>query len=373
MKRLKIALLGLIIFAGFSRAYAMGTTACNFFKIGAGARSGGMGETFLAVADDIDAIYYNPSGIAHINKDEFSLMHINWLFDTKYEYLAHIYTSKWHKGRFGFSVIYLYNDKIKYTLNSPEWDGRYFKFYNLGLFLSYGIRIGKIFSIGGNLKLFQEGITGAERYTSKINPMIDIGALLKLKKRPLNLAFCIQNLGPKAKYKYECIELPLTFKLGISYRFFRERLILALDLSKPKESKFSFNIGSELKLFNFLYLRAGYIKGISNLNKNFSLGLGFKLKNYYLDFAYTPYEDLNDVLRASLTVKGSFSEPWEKWREKRKIKKMKKIRDSLLKIEKELLFEESKEEREDDEEEIDRWRELEEKFLRKYEEVWEEE
>jgi len=38
-----------------------GTTAANFLEIGIGSASGGMGEAYVAVANDLSAIYWNPA------------------------------------------------------------------------------------------------------------------------------------------------------------------------------------------------------------------------------------------------------------------------------------------------------------------------
>ena len=42
----------------------IGTSAGNFLKIGVGARAVGMGEAFVAVANDPSTIYWNPAGVA---------------------------------------------------------------------------------------------------------------------------------------------------------------------------------------------------------------------------------------------------------------------------------------------------------------------
>ena len=38
-----------------------------------GERAGGMGGAAIAVANDVDAIYYNPAGLAHSQGDSISL------------------------------------------------------------------------------------------------------------------------------------------------------------------------------------------------------------------------------------------------------------------------------------------------------------
>ena len=44
----------------------------DFNDIGLGARPIGMSNAFTAVADDVYAIYYNPAGLAFLNRAQFS-------------------------------------------------------------------------------------------------------------------------------------------------------------------------------------------------------------------------------------------------------------------------------------------------------------
>jgi len=50
-----------------------------------------MGESFCAVADDINALYWNPAGIAQINERQATFMYSDWLEEIKYNYLAYFH------------------------------------------------------------------------------------------------------------------------------------------------------------------------------------------------------------------------------------------------------------------------------------------
>ncbi|RIK54073.1 hypothetical protein DCC62_32005, partial [candidate division KSB1 bacterium] len=71
-------LLALIIFIPAARAQLIpilgnqraGTAMAQFLKIGVGGRAVGMGEAFVALANDASALYWNPAGIAQMNKSE---------------------------------------------------------------------------------------------------------------------------------------------------------------------------------------------------------------------------------------------------------------------------------------------------------------
>ncbi len=68
--------LALALGAGWTGAATAGDKyAAEFLKIGAGARALGMGEAFVAVADDGTAGYWNPAGLVFVKQREVSALH----------------------------------------------------------------------------------------------------------------------------------------------------------------------------------------------------------------------------------------------------------------------------------------------------------
>src|SRR2546426_4819186 len=66
----------------------VGTSSGSFLRIGVGARATGLGESFVAVANDPSAIYWNPAGLASLQRSELLLSHIQWPADIRYEHVA---------------------------------------------------------------------------------------------------------------------------------------------------------------------------------------------------------------------------------------------------------------------------------------------
>src|SRR5690349_23851614 len=62
-----------------------GTSSATFLRIGIGARAVGMGETFVAVANDPSAIYWNPAGLASLQRREVMASHVDWPADVHYD------------------------------------------------------------------------------------------------------------------------------------------------------------------------------------------------------------------------------------------------------------------------------------------------
>src|SRR5258705_13679669 len=66
----------------------VGTSSGSFLRIGVGARATGLGESFVAVANDPSAIYWNPAGLASLQHSELLLSHIEWPAEIRYEHAA---------------------------------------------------------------------------------------------------------------------------------------------------------------------------------------------------------------------------------------------------------------------------------------------
>ncbi|RME27224.1 MAG: hypothetical protein D6800_05360, partial [Candidatus Zixiibacteriota bacterium] len=58
-----------------------GTSAFSFLKINLGARPVAMGGAFTGLADDINALYYNPAGLALLEDDQYVAGYNNYFVD----------------------------------------------------------------------------------------------------------------------------------------------------------------------------------------------------------------------------------------------------------------------------------------------------
>src|SRR5688572_18755571 len=68
-----------------------GTSSLQFLKIGVGARATAMGETFIAVSNDITALYWNPAGLMQFTEYGAHFSHNEWLVDLNHEFLGGVY------------------------------------------------------------------------------------------------------------------------------------------------------------------------------------------------------------------------------------------------------------------------------------------
>ena len=47
-----------------------GISTAQFLKIGVGGRAAALGESFVAIANDASALYWNPAGLAQFDKNQ---------------------------------------------------------------------------------------------------------------------------------------------------------------------------------------------------------------------------------------------------------------------------------------------------------------
>ena len=87
MRRLLIVLLSFssVAFGEFDK---VGTTTAQFLKMGVGARARGMGGSFVALADDGTAHYWNPAGMVATEGISSTFSHTDWALDITHEFVS---------------------------------------------------------------------------------------------------------------------------------------------------------------------------------------------------------------------------------------------------------------------------------------------
>ena len=287
----------------------VGTNSGEFLKIGMGARPCGMGGVFVSVADDSNAIYWNPAGLGMSNYPEVSLMHLEWFGEVDYDSLSYIRPTG--LGTLGINMVYLQKRGIEKTKASP--DGRYyrdgtFSFADMGLTLSLGRKLNNNFYYGGNFKIIREEIDEAETYGMAVD-----GGILYL-YHSLSLGFVVQNMGTGLKFGEERFSLPFSVRGGGSYKLLQNNLIVGLEGELPRYGRSNISLGAEYRLFDVLAFRVGYkyIDGgwqIDELN-GMTGGIGVRLSgsegkrgSLGLDYAFAPYGDFGNTHRISMSYK----------------------------------------------------------------------
>jgi hypothetical protein len=289
----------------------VGTSRASFLKIGPGARPEGMGEAYTGLADDIDAIYYNPAGLATIKSPELIGMHMQWFQSIQYEYAAFAYPTQNH-GTWGFAVTDLHTNNIDARTGDTDAPDGQFSAIEGAYWLSYANHVTDKLSLGANAKFIRETIdtTNANAYAA------DGGALYETGWKGVKLGASVQNIGTQVKLVNEADPLPLLVRAGGSIPL-REanapsvlrNMVLSSDIIIPRDHQVGLDLGGEYVGHlrdGFGYsLRSGYqtantdVSGLSGV----SMGGGLIIGRMNVDFAWVPFGDLGNTYRLSLHLK----------------------------------------------------------------------
>jgi len=252
-----------------------------------------MGEAYVALADDISGIYWNPAGLVQLGQEEAGLTYNKWFEDIGYYFFG--YAHPLNDSVFAVSVYYLGGEDIEGSDEGSNPTGD-FSVYDLAFALSYGRKLTDRLSTGLNLKFISEKL---EDEVSNVFAF-DLGGLYKTGIRNLDLGFNIQNIGTRIKFIRQSESLPLNYRFGMAYRLFSSYPVtLTLDLNKLKSKDIYFGLGAESWIGEYLALRIGR-KFDPTIDDGFRFGFGLRVENLRLDYAYTPHKILGDTHQFSV-------------------------------------------------------------------------
>jgi hypothetical protein len=347
MKRgvLYLLVLGLLLPVTAVQAASVSQATLLFLKIAPGARPAGMGETFVAIADEACATWWNPAGLGFMHGQEFTLMYVRWLpqfnlSDLYYAYMAGTWeVPEW--GTFGADLIFLNLGETQRTNEMGAQLGT-FSSYEMAVTGTYGAEIiPQHLSMGVALKLAYSSLApkGAGQEIGKGTATAlaaDVGVLYKAPFfRGLSFGADLSNMGPKVSYidRAQADPLPTNLKAGFAYKILDQeynKLTVASDINKELVRRYDsgrtdefyealftawsdkaliktiiWNVGAEYWYSNLVGLRAGYWN--DHLGKVFpyTFGVSLRYESYRFDFSYLTAganHPLTDTMRYSLTI-----------------------------------------------------------------------
>ena len=280
-----------------SAAAGVGTTGAQFLQVGVGARPLAMAGAFSTLADDANAINWNPGALGQVKAKSVTASY-NALFKDENQGFLGYATPMGQSGAAAVGFNYLMVSDIPRRAAESDTPDSTFTNQNYVVDFAYGRSvIPDKLSLGANLKYIHEDLD-----TFKGSAMaVDLGALYKTPVEHLTAGLIMQNLGTKLGPD----SLPLTFKGGAAYRLFKERLVLASDVDwLAMDERAYWDIGAEFWLDKALALRAGYELGHgadkTGSMVGFATGFGVKISQIVLDYAFVPFGDLGNTHRFTL-------------------------------------------------------------------------
>lgn len=302
MRRLWLIVLALLIIPALAWGQAKtGTSGVQFLELGPSARAVGMGNAFLAIADDASAIYYNPAGLSQLSQREIILTHVDFPADITYDFAGLTYP-KWG-GVWGLGFYFLNTgDMIERTYQHPYGTGQTFSAKDYALSISYGRLLTERFSLGATVKYIDE-LYEEERATSWA---ADIGTMYNTGFRNFKIGMVMSNFGPDLKFIREEYPLPLWFKFGISIDVINSgehRTLVDFEVGHPNDNLEKFNGGMEYSYRDMFSLRIGSQAGYDEGNLGFGAGLKLPFYNetkLKVDYGYHEFGNLTEVHRFTL-------------------------------------------------------------------------
>ena len=318
MKNKRIGFLLFFIFAMYSvlcTPYclsAAGTTGVSFLKVGLGARAVGMGEAFTGIADDVNAIAWNPSGIAQLQGKQVSFMYNLYLLnpsfsDMGFTYLAYaqplvVKGEDW--GAVGGNFVYAnYGNFIGYDADAAKTAD--FTCSDLLITLCYAknLTISNIpVAFGGNLKIIREALADKDA----MGVAVDLGVFCRPEEMPrLTIGASVQNIGTSLVFISDPTPIPVLVKIGAGYDLFlnsSNSILLGADLVMASDSTTGLHIGMEYAYNAMFFARLGYkTDAAANIDvlAGLTTGVGMKWDRYNVDFAFVPSGDLGNSFRLS--------------------------------------------------------------------------
>jgi hypothetical protein len=284
-------LLMALMAATSTTALAKSVANSDYFREGVSARSLGLGGgSFVAVADDVSAIYWNPGGLGQLKLSEAlttkSSVDVQEI-DTQTLAFAMPMNKK---SVLAFELVYQSEDYpfagTDPITGRPVLTGVISE-SQTGYALAYASNINDKLSVGASLKK-----TRYELYGNTTNGWgLDIGALQKLNENT-NVGVSFANIaGNQSGTDY----IPFNMRLGISGKYLKDKqLTVAAGYETKYLRKARYSLGAEYHLASHFTGRIGTDDG------NITAGIGLNFSNFTFDYAFNNGNKGGDQTKFSL-------------------------------------------------------------------------
>ncbi len=323
------ALLALLIPSQAAAFGAAGAASAPYLKLPMGARGTGMGEAFSGIANDVNALYYNPAGLTAMESAQLQLMHLEGFGGVRYENLGMAVPAElvgfdvWGTVGMSYTLVAIEDTPrtriLPGTVNTYDqaWADRGFLFTAGAsvLTFSYAWQATKLYSIGGSFKAINEKIDTVSGW----GMAGDFGILSRPEVvKGLSAGITLQNVGSSPT---PAASLPITLRLGLGYdwnapftkELLDDRMLLGMDIVMPivpVDGVWHLNVGSEYTRWfdsQWAAVRLGYrvpseLGALAGLTVGGGFGTELPGANLGLDYAWIPFGELGSMHRISLNA-----------------------------------------------------------------------
>lgn len=249
----------------------------QFENVDLGARPISLNGAFTSIANNSQAIFYNPSGLGQLYDREISFFYSPAPYGlTELAIAALTYAEPTQYGAFGVGIktygFELYRELNILLSYANSYKGRIFYGLNLDFY---------------NLKI--------QNYNSASSFGLDIGAMAYLHKY-VRWGFIAKNItGAKIGESKE--KIAQVYRTGLNFVPL-QNINLVLEIEKDVKYPLSFRSGLEYSVLDYVDLRFG----VGSEPTSFAAGVGLSYNLFQLDYALTKLPDLGITHQGTLTV-----------------------------------------------------------------------
>ncbi|OGC06311.1 hypothetical protein A2230_03525 [candidate division WOR-1 bacterium RIFOXYA2_FULL_36_21] len=270
----------------------------------------GMGGAHVALSNDGEGLFSNPSGLSNIKYPKITGVARNiFLDETTYSILSFIVPTNYGSLGVGYAKAMTGGSYATTRDNnnriSIEPSLEVMSYNNNVILLSYANSFSQLqnsmfsnLSLGGNLKLFNQSISGGGIDSSGSGTSLDVGATYKMSSW-LTVGGNLQNvLGGVINWNSSSTDkIGGFYKLGIAanllgpsneaYKEYHQKLIAVFDYDLPHDTlqgSSLMHLGFEWSPLNFLAIRGGLNQ--ESGGTGLTLGVGIEKEGFRFDYAY---------------------------------------------------------------------------------------
>lgn len=356
MKKFIFSLIVLTAFPMASFGFRLGGCSAPFLEIGGGTRALALGGAYSAFAEGVEAIYWNPAGIAKLHNMGVDFTYSNLFPGSGISANNIAVTIPVADGSIGISAISLLSGDMLYEPDTIQTSlPVYFSANSFAIGVSYARRMTDKFNAGLTFKAVNEC---AYNYSvSAPGWACDVGGTYDTKIKKLKLGFIdfndlrfgfmVQNFGPdisfsgdKLKFNYTYNDstlnqssdipamwqttpdpLPLSFQFGFAVNTLNTKdykITFMSDLVNVLDQPTTFGTGIEASIDNKYFARIGYTgknnvwdgadqnsiigRVFERFGEGYTLGFGIinnlvGARNITIDYTYQSHKYLHGVHR----------------------------------------------------------------------------
>ncbi len=295
-----------------------GTLGAQFLKLGVGARAVGMGEVFAGIADDINALYWNPAGLCRMSGMQLTGSYMMLFQGINHDFAA-FGMPIGENMAFGVGASYVTLGGLEARTGDTDTADYLFGANNLAGIGAFSMKFG-MFGVGASVKLIYEGI-GVENIAgggyAATGLAFDAGVHFASEGvefgKGILAGAVVQNIGAGYSFSgpdsFTGVEaaLPFNIKVGIAYKDMESNFTVGADVNMPADNELNLHFGGEYYITKLFAVRAGFkTTTLADLGflSGLSVGAGFNLEKFAIDYAWVSYGVLDLFThRFSVTAK----------------------------------------------------------------------